>query len=58
MSRQMMWFIFAGLTALIAVPLMYIGLQDGHQGLTMAGFGLFTLGMIVTPVMKLASARS
>lgn len=57
MSKQMMWLIFAGVTALIAVPLMYIGLQGGHEGLTTAGFGLFTLGMMVTPAMKLMSAR-
>lgn len=57
MSKQMMCLIFAGVTALIAVPLMYIGLQDGNEGLATAGFGLFTLGMMVPPAMKLMSAR-
>ncbi len=57
MSKQTIWLIFAGVTALLAVPLMYIGLQEGRESLLITGFGLFTLGMMVTPVMRLMSTR-
>ncbi len=53
MSKQTMWLIFAGLAALTAVPLIYLGLQSNSSAYIFTGFGLFTLGMIVTPVMRL-----
>ena len=53
MSNKTIWLIFAGLAALTAVPLIYIGLQSNSGGLVFSGFGLFTFGMIVTPVMRL-----
>jgi uncharacterized membrane protein YiaA len=57
MSRETIWLIVAGLAALIAVPLIYMGLQNGTDTLVIVGFCLFTLGMIISPVMRIAKDR-
>lgn len=52
MTKETIWLIIAGAAALLAVPMIYIGLQNGGEALVMAGFVLFTAGMLVTPIMK------
>lgn len=53
MTKETLWLIVAGAAAILAVPLLYVGLQDQHESLVTAGFALFTAGMLVTPLMKL-----
>lgn len=53
MSKETIWLIIAGLAALVAVPLIYLGLKNSVDAMLIAGFGLFTLGMLVTPIMKI-----
>lgn len=57
MSRETIWMIVAGLSALIAVTLIYMGLQNGTDTLVIVGFCLFALGMIINPVMRIAKGR-
>ena len=52
MTKETIWLIIAGAAALLAVPMIYIGLQNGGEALVMGGFVLFTAGMLVTPIMK------
>lgn len=58
MSRETIWLIVAGLAALLAVPLIYLGLQDGSGAMVVAGFCFFTLGMIISPVMRLFKPKN
>jgi len=53
MSRETIWLIVAGLAALVAVPFIYLGLQNDSGGMVTTGFCFFTLGMIISPVMQL-----
>ncbi len=53
MSKETIWLIIAGVAALVAVPLIYLGLKNEASAMLMVGFGLFTLGMLVTPIMKI-----
>jgi hypothetical protein len=57
MSRETIWLIIAGLAALLGVPLIYMGLQNESEALLMAGFGLFTLGMVISPVIRVLKTR-
>ena len=57
MSRETIWLIIAGLAALIAVPLIYLGLEQGSSALVVAGFCFFTLGMLISPMMRLFRPR-
>jgi uncharacterized membrane protein YiaA len=57
MSRETIWLIVAGFAALLAVPLIYMGLQNETDALVMAGFCLFTLGMMISPVLRLTKNR-
>ncbi len=53
MSRETIWLIIAGLAALIAVPFIYLGLQNDSGGMVTVGFCFFTVGMIISPAMQL-----
>ncbi|HLW04093.1 MAG TPA: hypothetical protein VKY38_00770 [Azoarcus sp.] len=53
MTRETIWLIIAGVAALVAVPLLYIGLGDNNTGLMTIGFALFTAGMLIAPLMRL-----
>lgn len=53
MTKETIWLIIAGAAALVSVPLLYSGLQNGTEGLVQAGLVLFTASMLVTPIMKL-----
>lgn len=57
MSTQTIWLILAGAAALAAVPMMYLGLQGDGQTLALAGLALFTGGMVVTPLLKIAGVK-
>ena len=57
MSRETIWLIVAGFAALLAVPLIYMGLQNETDAMVMAGFCLFTLGMMISPVLRLTKNR-
>lgn len=57
MSRETIFLIFAGLAALIGVPMIYMGLQTTSNVLVTAGFLFFTLGMVVSPLMRLCAAK-
>ncbi len=54
MSKETIWLIIAGLAALAAVPLIYMGLQSGSAMLTV-GFALFAGSMLITPVMRVCA---
>lgn len=51
MTKETIWLIIAGLAALAAVPLIYLGLQANSALLTI-GFALFAGSMLVSPVMR------
>lgn len=53
MTRETIWLIIAGVAALVAVPILYVGLGDGNTGLITTGFVLFTFGMLIAPLMRL-----
>jgi hypothetical protein len=57
MSRETIWLIIAGLAALLAVPLIYMGLQNDEDALVMAGLCLFASGMVISPIMRIAKTR-
>jgi uncharacterized membrane protein len=57
MARETIWLIVAGLAALLAVPLIYMGLQNETEALVVAGFCLFTIGMIISPMIRLTKNR-
>lgn len=45
--------ICAGAGAIVALPLMYVGLHNGTTALAGAGLALFFLSMLVTPILRL-----
>lgn len=48
----------AGITAVIALPLIYFGLNNGSTALPWTGIVLFLMAMLVTPTARiLPSAR-
>lgn len=57
MAKQTIWLILAGLAALGAAPVMYVGLERNWDALAGVGLGLFVLSMSVTPVMRLVSSK-
>lgn len=57
MSKETMWMIIASIAPLVAVTLIYIGLQDGGTALAMLGLLIFALGMLITPVMWLLPSK-
>lgn len=44
--------VVAGITAVIALPLMYFGLQNGSTAMPWIGITLFLLAMLVTPALR------
>lgn len=53
MSKTTIWCLIAGALALIAIPMVYIGLENDQSGLAMSGMTLFVISMFVTPVTRL-----
>lgn len=53
MSKETIWCMIAGALALIAIPMIYIGLENDQSGLAMSGMTLFTISMFVTPVVRM-----
>ena len=44
--------VIAGVTAVIALPLMYLGLHNGSTTMPWLGITLFLLAMLVTPALR------
>lgn len=44
--------VVAGIAAVIALPLMYFGLQNGSTAMPWLGIALFLLAMLVTPTLR------
>lgn len=53
MTRKTIWLIIAGVAALVAIPILYVGLEGSNTGLITAGFVLFTAGMLIAPLLQL-----
>ena len=53
MSQTIICQIIAGIGAVVAVPLIYIGLMHNLSILAASGFLLFTVSMLTAPVLKL-----
>lgn len=45
--------VIAGFTAVIALPIMYLGLHNGSTVLPWLGIALFLLAMLVTPAVRI-----
>lgn len=57
MSKEIIWLIIAGVAALIAAPLIYLGLQNQTNTLLATGFGLFTFAMLITPLIRISTRK-
>ena len=56
MNKQTRVQIAAAIGTLIAVPLLYVGLQSGSGALAVVGFAVFTVSMLATPAMKITTS--
>lgn len=45
--------VVAGLTAVIALPMIYYGLHNGSAALPWTGIALFLMAMMVTPTVRI-----
>lgn len=57
MSKEIIWLIIAGVAALIAAPLIYLGLHNQARILLATGFALFTFSMLITPFMCVTAKK-
>ncbi|MDP0926971.1 hypothetical protein Q0601_07300 [Paracoccus onubensis] len=55
MSKSIICQVIAGIVAIIAVPLLYVGLMHNVSILAATGFLLFTASMLTTPILRLVT---
>ncbi len=53
MNRQIKLQILAGVGSVATLPLLYVGLKQDILVLTVLGLAVFTLSMLVMPVLRL-----
>lgn len=57
MTRETIWLIIAGVAALVAIPILYVGLEGSNTGMITTGFVLFTAGMLIAPLLQLFKSK-
>lgn len=53
MTKETIWLIIAGFTALCAAPLIFIGLEQDMPAFVTAGLLLFFFSMAIAPLLLL-----
>lgn len=57
MSKEIIMLIIAGVAALVAAPLIYLGLHNQVSVLLATGFTLFTFSMVIPPFICITKKK-